>query len=155
MGKKQFCFFQTAETGNRTPDSGVKGSGANHYPRAPAQYPLEKQEFGRVTSKLIISENIGRMINLSTLSQSTFRQLSKNYTSICLSRTYEILLRNRLFFKLQKSIALLISQLELQKLYLRVQQDPAINESLSFLHYYVIVFQELQKTIRATKVVPT
>ena len=36
MGKKQFCFFQTAGTGNRTPDSGVKGSGANHYPRAPA-----------------------------------------------------------------------------------------------------------------------
>ena len=36
MGKKQFCFFQTAETGNRTPVSGVKGSGANHYPRAPA-----------------------------------------------------------------------------------------------------------------------
>ena len=36
MGKKQFCFSQTAETGNRTPDSGVKGSGANHYPRAPA-----------------------------------------------------------------------------------------------------------------------
>ena len=30
------CFFQTAETGNRTPNSGVKGSGANHYPRAPA-----------------------------------------------------------------------------------------------------------------------
>ena len=38
MGKKQFCFFQTAETGNPTPDSGVKGSGANHYPRAPAHY---------------------------------------------------------------------------------------------------------------------
>ena len=36
MGKKHFCFFQTAETGSRTPDSGVKGSGANHYPRAPA-----------------------------------------------------------------------------------------------------------------------
>ena len=35
MGKKHFCFFQTAETGNRTPNSGVKGSGANHYPRAP------------------------------------------------------------------------------------------------------------------------
>ena len=31
-----FCFFQTAETGNRTPNSGVKGSGANRYPRAPA-----------------------------------------------------------------------------------------------------------------------
>ena len=32
MGKKHFCFFQTAETGNRTPNSGVK----NHYPRVPA-----------------------------------------------------------------------------------------------------------------------
>ena len=41
MGKKHFCFFQTAETGNRTPNSGVKGSGANHYPRAPALYALE------------------------------------------------------------------------------------------------------------------
>ena len=38
MGKKQICFFQTAEAGNRTPDSGVKGSGANHYPRAPARH---------------------------------------------------------------------------------------------------------------------
>ena len=36
MGKKHFCFFQATETGNRTPNSGVKGSGANHYPRAPA-----------------------------------------------------------------------------------------------------------------------
>ena len=36
MGKKHFCFFQTAETGSRTPNSGVKGSDANHYPRAPA-----------------------------------------------------------------------------------------------------------------------
>ena len=38
MGKKHFCFFQTAETGNQTPNSSVKGSGANHYPRAPAQH---------------------------------------------------------------------------------------------------------------------
>ena len=30
MGKKQFRFFQTAETGNRTPDSGVKGSGVSN-----------------------------------------------------------------------------------------------------------------------------
>ena len=43
MGKKQFCFFQTAETGNRTPDSGVKGSGANHYPRAPALQLCEEK----------------------------------------------------------------------------------------------------------------
>ena len=37
MGKKHFCSFQTAETGDQTPNSSVKGSGANHYPRAPAQ----------------------------------------------------------------------------------------------------------------------
>ena len=37
MGKKHFCLFQTAETGNRAPNSGVQGSGANHYPRAPAR----------------------------------------------------------------------------------------------------------------------
>ena len=36
-GRNIFCFFQTAETGNRTPNSGVQGSGANHYPRAPAR----------------------------------------------------------------------------------------------------------------------
>ena len=36
-GRNIFCFFETAETGNRTPNSGVKGSGANHYPLAPAQ----------------------------------------------------------------------------------------------------------------------
>ena len=39
-GRNIFCFFQTAETGNRTPNSGVKGSGANHYPRAPAKNSL-------------------------------------------------------------------------------------------------------------------
>ena len=44
MGKKHFCFFETAETGNRTPNSGVKGSGANHYPRAPALLAVEKAE---------------------------------------------------------------------------------------------------------------
>ena len=34
-GRNIFSFLQTAETGNRTPDSGVKGSGANHYPGPP------------------------------------------------------------------------------------------------------------------------
>ena len=55
MGKKQFCFFQTAETGNRTPDSGVKGSGANHYPRAPAQYrrsPIGPFSLGCLTLRI-------------------------------------------------------------------------------------------------------
>ena len=36
-GGEHLCFFQTAETGNRTPNSSVKGSGANHYLRAPAR----------------------------------------------------------------------------------------------------------------------
>ena len=42
MGTNHFCFFQTAETGNRASNSGVKGSGANHYPRAPAQRPISQ-----------------------------------------------------------------------------------------------------------------
>ena len=36
-GEETFCFFHTADTGNRTPNSGVKGSGAYHYPMAPAR----------------------------------------------------------------------------------------------------------------------
>ena len=40
-GKNNFCFFQTAETGSRTPNSGVKGSGANHHPRAPVLWTVE------------------------------------------------------------------------------------------------------------------
>ena len=32
-GRNIFYFFQNAETGNRTPSSGVKCSGANHHPR--------------------------------------------------------------------------------------------------------------------------
>ena len=31
-GRNIFCLFQTAETGDRTPNPGMKGSGANHYP---------------------------------------------------------------------------------------------------------------------------
>ena len=41
-GRNIFCFFQAAETGNRTPNSGVKGSDANHYPRAPALHAKDK-----------------------------------------------------------------------------------------------------------------
>ena len=38
-GEETFLFL-SAEIGNRTPNSGVKGSGANHYPRAPARFSL-------------------------------------------------------------------------------------------------------------------
>ena len=44
MGRNIFCFFQTAATGNRTLNSGVKGSGANHYPRAPPGTHLHLSE---------------------------------------------------------------------------------------------------------------
>ena len=53
-GRNIFCFFQTAETGNRTPNSSVKGSGANHYPRAPAPAYTKR----RLTS------NVGSMFNV-------------------------------------------------------------------------------------------
>ena len=52
MGKKHFCYFQTAKTGNRTPNSGVKGSGANHYPRAPALLYIQT-EWGDDQVKII------------------------------------------------------------------------------------------------------
>ena len=42
MGEKHFSFFLTAETGKPNPNSSVKGSGANHYPRALAQCTHKK-----------------------------------------------------------------------------------------------------------------
>ena len=60
MGKEHFCFFQTAETGNRTPNSGVKGSGANHYPRAPALWDIIDIERFKVE---LASEIIDRLEN--------------------------------------------------------------------------------------------
>ena len=44
-GEETFFVSLTAETGNRTPNSGVKGSGANHYPRAPAHQVGENWSF--------------------------------------------------------------------------------------------------------------
>ena len=67
MGKKQFCFFQTAETGNRTPDSGVKGSGANHYPRAPAQFDL----VGEITWKVFHVSSLNLLCMLLVTSSRT------------------------------------------------------------------------------------
>ena len=46
-GRNIICFFQTAETGNRTPNSGVKGSGAYHYSRAPAQWWCQNEKTWR------------------------------------------------------------------------------------------------------------
>ena len=48
-GEESFLFFQTAQTGNRTPNSSVKGSGANHCPRAPALATLQFVRYSLVT----------------------------------------------------------------------------------------------------------
>ena len=47
-------------TGNRTPDSGVKGSGANHYPRAPARVV-----YNSVSQQHIACWNMSRIIYTS------------------------------------------------------------------------------------------
>ena len=61
MGEKHFCFFQTAETGNRTPNSGVKGSGANHHPRAPALDGVGMS--GKVKKKGLVMSREGRWLD--------------------------------------------------------------------------------------------
>ena len=67
MGKKQFCFFQAAETGNRTPDSGMKGSGANHYPRAPALLQFKRDKILLVFDKYCGLNNLLTLRSLSLL----------------------------------------------------------------------------------------
>ena len=58
-GRNIFCFFETAETGNRAPNSGVKGSGSNHYPRAPARRAVKQLTMPALWT--IISENVVAM----------------------------------------------------------------------------------------------
>ena len=59
-GRNIFCFFQTAEPGNRTPNSGVKGSGANHYPRAPAHYRGQQLQVCEKWVNTTLDENSDR-----------------------------------------------------------------------------------------------
>ena len=77
MGKKQFCFFQTAETGNRTPDSGVKGSGANHYPRAPALLVIASHVY------LMLAQ----LVNVTWLLGSVEVYMQSIYHGSCLATT--------------------------------------------------------------------
>ena len=74
MGKKQFCFFQTAETRNRTPDSGVKGSGANHYPGAPAR----KHQQGKDNQLIPFS-----LVSINHQAITTFTDLPMGRPRIC------------------------------------------------------------------------
>ena len=66
MERKHFSFFQTAVTGNRTPNSGVKGSGANHYPRTPAQEMTETRQ------KQPIDEICYSTVQMSTVMNTVF-----------------------------------------------------------------------------------
>ena len=82
MGKKQFCFFQTAETGNRTPDSGVKGSGANHYPRAPAL----KFKWRRLNFMIMSFCNFNLRLTLLLIQTDVeiiLRKILRYYMNIC------------------------------------------------------------------------
>ena len=87
MGKKQLCFFQTAETGNRTPDSGVKGSGTNHYPRAPAQFKVKLNLKGTDRSWVIHPTQIAIVSNPFFLNGSSENNIIKVYLNV-LSGTY-------------------------------------------------------------------
>ena len=94
MGKKHFCFFHTAKTGSRTPNSGVKGSGAHHYPRAPAQKTgTEKQRKTQNNTKnpkttaivgrvLALTRNSDRKRAEPTVKTQTWADLVKNDTDL-------------------------------------------------------------------------
>ena len=86
MGKKHFSFFQTAETGNRAPNSGVKGSGANHYPRAPARgrvkgYMFDIGFFLKACHPWIASNVYGR-IYLSLIEKNVNEKMSNKFAKL-------------------------------------------------------------------------
>ena len=68
-GRNIFCFFETAETGNRTPNSGVKGSGANHYPRAPAQQHEQVDKNWTTFLSSNICQQVDTFNNFATMSR--------------------------------------------------------------------------------------
>ena len=74
-GRNIFWFFQTAETGNRTPNSGVKGSGANHYPRAPA---LREINYDTLVST-IIQRFCDRLITLKKRNKDISENLTQHH----------------------------------------------------------------------------
>ena len=71
-GRNIFYFFETAETGNRTPNSGVKGRGANHYPRAPA---LSCNSQGLISDWIFITR--WRMLTEANCYTANTRRLSE------------------------------------------------------------------------------
>ena len=70
--EEHFCFYWTAETRNRAPNSSVKGSGANHYLRAPAHHSVGLYSWGDVglfeKKKIeLIIKNWHNLLNLTIM----------------------------------------------------------------------------------------
>ena len=74
MGKKQ-----TAETGNRAPNSGVKGSGANHYPRAPAPQ-------SNIATNVFIGRKMGRFYLTTGVRISSFSDYGLGFENCMLNQ---------------------------------------------------------------------
>ena len=113
MGKKHFCFFQTAETGNRTPSSGVKGSGANHYPRAPPS--LRKESYVFILYNVCLSV----------------------CSCVCVFRYYDYLERHeRIYMKLQPSVCSPEEPIQYIFGMIRITiQNPHLDPDSTNLHY--------------------
>ena len=77
MGKKQFCFFQTAETGNRAPNSGsleegVKSEQVGFHSVTRAISPCQHERDGLVGGALVTVwwvSNLGMLVHLLERSQ--------------------------------------------------------------------------------------
>ena len=95
MGKKHFCFFQNAETGNRTPNSGVKGSGAKPLSKGPRPHWFTTNSHSRVSrpyTEATRSSEAERLFVMPEVSGSHPHRISHSWScgiaSGCWTRLY-------------------------------------------------------------------
>ena len=86
-GRNIFVSFKPPRPGNRATNSGGKGSGANHYPRAPAQLggktnEMDQNDYDFVKFNLRGSQNNGYLPNM-LLGRITTSILSCKYMFTC------------------------------------------------------------------------
>ena len=109
-GRNIFVSFKPPRPGNRATNSGGKGSGANHYPRAPAQLggktnEMDQNDYDLVKFNLRGSQNNGYLPNMllgrittSILSWKAKRQymftckVSINWILVCRATYYSTVL---------------------------------------------------------------
>ena len=94
-GRNIFCFSQTAETGDQTPNSGVKGSGANHYPRAPAPTYARRWAYINQLMSLLEAENLIPNYPLSHVSLIDYKLIKMPQTVDCNILSTMILYANK------------------------------------------------------------